>query len=170
MDVQAVNNYFEDIARRLIPISHEQDGKIRFVGIDSEKVNELSNSKLDYKNSFCLLMVDYDGYLSATNDDQVKDRNGLSFVILKHVKKHDFPAKELVYKESKQIGMQVIAQLQADKEKRFQGQASPIKDFELNSVRYANMGPMFDNAYGTLFEFEIPEPIAIIKDPALWNE
>jgi hypothetical protein len=164
MELQAYTDYFLDIATRLKEIAHSE-AKKRFTRINIEEVFSGLRSSLDL-NNFCLCLESFEGSLGANNYDQVFDNNIGAFMIVKNCRVDDFVQETQICDQAKQIGLKVVAKMAYDAERRQRGLAPvALKNFDIASVQYEKIGPLFDNCFGYRFTFLTYDSLSLVHNP-----
>ena len=78
------------------------------------------------------------------------------FLIIGHLDQiDDFSGELFLLAEMKQIGTDIIARMLHDTLKCDPLTMKAISGFNINSVSYEMLGPVFDNDFGFLFSFKI---------------
>jgi hypothetical protein len=164
MELQAYTDYFLDIATRLKEIGHTEARK-RFTRFNIEEVFSGLRSTLDL-NNFCLCLESFEGNLGANNYDQVFDNNTCAFMIVKNCGNDNFVMETQICDQAKVIGMKVVAKMAFDAERRQRGLAPvALKNFDINSVQYEKVGPIFDNCFGYRFTFQVYDSLPLVYNP-----
>lgn len=160
-----------DLATRLKDIGHTPE-KEQFAR-NFDELLQKSNGRIDI-NNWTLLVDEVRGRLLENGAENAGDLVTGSFIILKNVISEDFDTEEQVKEQAKQIGLKIVAWFKSQKQLWLEGQlASPAtKDFHIDSVRYEEVGPEFDNAFGQRFEltFKNSANQNLVLDPNDWND
>jgi hypothetical protein len=92
-------------------------------------------------------------YLVSNLDNPLEVING-GFLIIDHLQNpDDFQGEVVMIDRMKQIGQQVIARMLNDKIKCEPLAEKAIPGFDLNSVTFDVVGPIFDNDFGIILSF-----------------
>ena len=81
----------------------------------------------------------------------------------------DFPGEMLLLEQMKQIGSDIIARMLHDYMKCESLVLKAIPGFNINSVSYEMLGPVFDNDYGVMFSFKLQDCLDFGNDFTKWN-
>lgn len=164
MELQAYTDYFLDVATRLKDIGHTE-AKERFTRFNIEEVFSGLRSKIDL-NNFCLCLESFEGSLSANNANQVFDNNIGAFVIVKNCQIDNFVMETQICDQAKKIGLKVVAKMVYDVELRYKGLVPvALKNFDISSVQYEKVGPVFDNCFGYRFTFLTYDSLTLVHNP-----
>jgi hypothetical protein len=102
-------------------------------------------------------------YMASNLDNPLEVING-GFLIIDHLPNpDDFQGEMALIDRMKQIGHQVIVQMLYDKMKCEPLAEKAILGFDINTVNFEVIGPVFDNDYGIWFTFRIIEFIELIS-------
>lgn len=94
-------------------------------------------------------------YLALNLDNPLEVING-GFLIIDHLPNpDDFQGEVVIIDRMKQIGHQVIARMLNDKMKCELLVEKAIPGFDLNSVTFEAIGPVFDNDFGLNYSYKI---------------
>ena len=74
-----------------------------------------------------------------------------------------------VLERMKQIGNDIIARMLHDHMKCELLTLKAIPGFNINSVSYEMLGPVFDNDYGAMYSFKLLDCVGLEYDPSKWN-
>ena len=69
----------------------------------------------------------------------------------------------------KQIGTDIIARMLHDYMKCELLDLKAIPEFNINSVSYEMLGPVFDNDYGVIFSFKLLDCLDLEYDSEKWD-
>jgi len=69
-----------------------------------------------------------------------------------------------------QIGTDIIARILRDHMKCEPLALKAIPGFNISSVSYEMLGPVFDNAYGVIFSFKILDNLILEFSPIKWGK
>ena len=98
-------------------------------------------------------------YLASNLDNPLEVING-GFLIVDHLPNpDDFQGEVVIIDRMKQIGHQVIVRMLHDKMKCEPLAEKAIPGFDLNTVNYEVIGPIFDFSFGITFSFNFVVPL-----------
>ncbi|MDP1622738.1 MAG: hypothetical protein Q8M08_10420 [Bacteroidales bacterium] len=107
-----------------------------------------------------LILTSLSGNFEASNLDNILDSINGGFLIIGHLDQiDDFSGELLLLAKMKQIGTDVIARMLHDHQKCELLTLKAIPGFNINSVSYEMLGPVFDNDFGIVFSYNIQESI-----------
>jgi len=110
------------------------------------------------------------GYMASNLDNPLEVING-GFLILDHLPNpDDFQGEMLIIHRMKEIGHQVIVRMLHDKMKCELLVEKAIPGFDLNTVTFEVIGPVFDNDYGLNFSFIFSSPKSTVFDDMVWSK
>ena len=81
----------------------------------------------------------------------------------------DFSGELLILGRMKQIGTDIIARMLHDHLKCELLTLKAIPGFNINSVSYEMLGPVFDNDFGVMYSFKLLDCLDLEFDPSKWN-
>ena len=118
-----------------------------------------------------LILTSLSGNFEASNLDNILDSINAGFLIIGHLNQiDDFSGELLVLARMKQIGTDIIARMVHDHMKCELLTLKAIPGFNVNSVSYEMLGPVFDNDFGMLFFFKIEDSMDLNFYPLTWEE
>ncbi|MEI7501023.1 MAG: hypothetical protein WCK84_11320 [Bacteroidota bacterium] len=118
-----------------------------------------------------LILTSLSGNFEASNLDNILDSINAGFLIIGHLDQiDDFSGELLVLGRMKQIGTDIIARMLHDHMKCELLTLKAIPGFNINSVSYEMLGPVFDNDFGMLFFFKIEDSMDLNFYPLTWEE
>jgi len=117
-----------------------------------------------------LILTILSGNFEASNLDNILDSITGGFLIIGHLDQIDdfFGEMQLVSK-MKQIGTDIIARMLHNYLKCEPLALKAIPGFNINSVSYEMLGPVFDNDYGVMISFKLMDCLNLEFDPSQWN-
>lgn len=147
-DISSYIEYF----RRLAAEHKDING---FYMMDINEILEGLRSTVKYP---ALILENISGsYLASNLDNPLEVING-GFLIIDHLPNpDDFQGEVVIIDRMKQIGHQVIARMLHDHLKCELLTIKAIPGFDVNSVTYELMGPVFDNDFGILYSFRLED-------------
>jgi len=110
------------------------------------------------------------GYMASNLDNPLEVING-GFLILDHLPNpDDFQGEVVIIDRMKQIGHQVIARILYDKMKCELLAEKAIPGFDLNSVTFEVIGPVFDNDFGVIYTFKLIDCLCLEYNSITWED
>jgi len=101
-------------------------------------------------------------YMASNLDNPLEVING-GFLIIDHLPNpDDFQGEVIIIDRMKEIGTQVIARILHDKMKCELLAEKAIPGFDINSVSFEVIGPVFDSDFGLFFSFKIQKFFNIV--------
>ena len=117
-----------------------------------------------------LILTSLSGNFEASNLDNILDSINAGFLIIGHLYQiDDFSGELLVLARMKQIGTDIIARMQYDHMKCELLTVKAIPGFNINSVGYEMLGPVFDNDYGVMYSFKLLDCVGLEFDVSKWK-
>ena len=99
-----------------------------------------------------LILTSLSGNFQAPNLDDILDVVQGGFLMIDHpARQDDFPSQTLSLSRTKKIGTQIIKTMLADLLACEELAVKAIPGFDINSVSYELIGPVFDGDFGWLF-------------------
>jgi len=145
-DINSYVEYFRTLAREHKEIND-------FYMMDINEPLDALRSTIKYP---ALILTSLSGTFEASNLDNILDSVNGGFMILGHLDQIDnFSAEMQLVSKMKQIGTDVIARMLHDHLKCELLALKAIPGFNINSVSYEMLGPVFDNDYGVMFSFKL---------------
>ena len=144
-----INSYVEYF--RTIASEHKAINDFYMMDINEPLAALRSNIKYP-----ALILTSLSGNFEASNLDNILDSVNGGFMVLGHLAQVDnYSAEMQVVSKMKQIGTDVIVRMFNDYLKCEPLALKAIPGFNINSVIYEMLGPVFDNDYGLIFSFKI---------------
>ncbi len=107
-----------------------------------------------------LILTSLSGSFEASNMDNILDSVNGGFLIIGHLNQiDDFSGEVQILSKMKQIGTDIIARMLHDYMECELIAVKAIPGFNINSVSYEMLGPVFDNDYGMMYSFKIQDLI-----------
>jgi hypothetical protein len=160
-DINSYIEYFRTIARE-----HKEINDFYMMDINEPLAALRSNIKYP-----ALILTSLSGTFEASNLDNILDMINGGFLIIGHLDQiDDFSGELLVLGRMKQIGTDIIARMLHDHMKCELLTLKAIPGFNVNSVSYEMLGPVFDNDFGMLFFFKIEDSMDLNFYPLTWEE
>lgn len=163
LNVSQYISYFEGIATNHKEIAHKEDEK-HFCRMNIEEVLTGLRSGI---LTPALILESFEGSLVDNKSDNIlADRTG-AFMILKKVEVDDFTQENEYLDDCERIGLEIIKRIRRD------ARIVPIQNrtpkiFNLNSVEWQKIGPLFDNFFGYRFTFKMSDTENMSYDKAKW--
>jgi hypothetical protein len=158
-DINSYVEYFRTLAREHKEIND-------FYMMDINEPLDALRSTIKYP---ALILTSLSGTFEASNLDNILDSVNGGFLIIGHLIQVDnFSAEMLLVSRMKQIGADVIARMLYDHMKCELLAMKAIPGFNINSVSYEMLGPVFDNDYGVMYSFKLLDCIDLQFDSSIW--
>jgi|WetSurMetagenome_2_1015567.scaffolds.fasta_scaffold04201_5 hypothetical protein len=159
-DISSYIEYFRKIASEHKDING-------FYMMDINEILDGLRSTVKYP---ALILENLSGsYMASNLDNPLEVING-GFLIIDHLQNpDDFQGEMIIIDRMKQIGHQVIARMLHDKMKCEPLADKAIPGFNLNTVAFEVIGPVFDNDYGLIFSFQIISTLLFDCESCVWE-
>ena len=116
-----------------------------------------------------LILTSLSGNFEASNLNNILDSVTGGFMILGHLDQVDnFSGEIQLVSKMKQIGTDVIARMLHDHMKCELLAQKAIPGFDINTVSYEMLGPVFDNDYGVMYSYKLHDCIDFENNSAKW--
>lgn len=103
-----------------------------------------------------LILTTFSGNFQAPNLDDILDVVQGGFLLIDHpARQDDFQSETLAMDRMKRIGTQIIKTMLTDYLACQPIAVKAIPGFDINSVSYELLGPVFDNDFGVVFSFTV---------------
>jgi len=159
-DINSYVEYFRTLARE-----HKEINDFYMMDINEPLAALRSNIKYP-----ALILTSLSGNFEASNLDNILDSINAGFLIVGHLDQvDDFSGEILILSKMKQIGTDIIARMLHDYMKCELLTLKAIPGFNVNSVSYEMLGPVFDNDYGVMYSFKLLDCVGLEYDPSTWN-
>jgi len=159
-DINSYVEYFRTLARE-----HKEINDYYMMDIN-EPLDAL-RSTIKYP---ALILTSLSGNFEASNMDNILDSVNGGFMILGHLDQvDDFSAEMRLVSKMKQIGTDVIARMLHDYLKCEVLSLKAIPGFNVNTVSYEMLGPVFDNDFGVMYSFKLQDCLDLEYDPPQWE-
>jgi hypothetical protein len=159
-DINSYVEYFRNIAAE-----HKEINDFYMMDINEPLAALRSNIKYP-----ALILTSLSGNFEASNLDNILDLINGGFLIIGHLDQiDDFSGEMQLVSKMKQIGIDIIARMLHDYLKYEPLALKAIPGFNINSVNYEMLGPVFDNDYGVMFSFKILENCDLELIPSRWE-
>jgi len=159
-DINSYVEYFSTLAREHKEIND-------FYMMDINEPLDALRSKIKYP---ALILTSLSGNFEASNLDNILDVVNGGFLIIGHLDQiDDFSGEMQLVSWMKQIGTDVIARMLNDHMKCEILALKAIPGFNINSVSYEMLGPVFDNDYGVMFSFKLLDCLDLEYDSEKWD-
>jgi len=158
-DINSYVEYFRTLARE-----HKE---IRdFYMMDINEPLAALRSDIKYP---ALILTSLSGNFEASNLDNILDSINAGFLIIGHLDQiDDFSGEMQLVSNMKQIGSDIISRMLYDHLRCEPSAVKAIPGFNLNSVSYEMLGPVFDNDYGMIFSFKLIHSPELEFDEGIW--
>ncbi len=158
-----INSYVEYF--RTLATEHKEINDFYMMDINEPLAALRSNIKYP-----ALILTSLSGNFEASNLDNILDFINGGFLIIGHLDQiDDFSGELLVLGRMKQIGTDIIARMLHDHMNCELLTLKAIPGFNVNSVSYEMLGPVFDNDYGVMYSFKLQDGLDLEFDPSKWN-
>jgi len=159
-DINSYVEYFRTIAREHKEIND-------FYMMDMNEPLAALRSNIKYP---ALILTSLSGNFEASNLDNILDSINGGFLVIGHLDQmDDFSGELLVLARMKQIGADIIARMLHDLMKCELLTLKAIPGFNINSVSYEMLGPVFDNDYGVMYAFKLQDCLDLELNPSKWE-
>ena len=159
-DINSYVEYFRTLARE-----HKEINDFYMMDINEPLAALRSNIKYP-----ALILTSLSGNFEASNLDNILDLINGGFMILGHLDKiDDFSGEMQLISKMKQIGTDIIGRMLHDQMKCEPLALKAIPGFNINSVNYEMLGPVFDNDYGIMYSFKLLDCVGLEFDPSKWD-
>ena len=154
-DISNYVEYFRTIAREHPDING-------FFMMDINEPLDALRSTIKYP---AFILTSLSGNFQASNMDNILDVVNGGFLIIGHLDKlDDFSGETILLSKMKRIGVEIISRMLKDCLKCVPLAEKAIPGFDINTVSYEMMGPVFDNDYGGMFSFKIQDFLDLDPD------
>jgi hypothetical protein len=159
-DINSYIEYFRKIATEHKDING-------FYMMDINEILDGLRSTVKYP---ALILENLSGsYMASNLDNPLEVING-GFLIIDHLPNpDDFPGEAVIIDRMKQIGHEIIARMLHDHLKCELLAEKAIPGFDVNTVGFEVVGPVFDNDFGVSYSFKLQLLISIEYDPLKWK-
>jgi len=160
-DISSYIEYF----RRIADEHKEING---FYMMDINEILDGLRSTVKYP---ALILENLSGsYMASNLDNPLEVING-GFLIIDHLPNpDDFQGEMALIDKMKEIGHQVIVRILHDKMKCELLTEKAIPGFDVNSVAFEVICPVFDNDFGVLYSFKYSSCLVMEYNPSIWLE
>jgi len=157
-----INSYVEYF--RTLAIEHKEIND--FYMMDINEPLDALRSKIKYP---ALILTSLSGNFEASNLDNILDLINCGFLIIGHLNQiDDFSGEMQLVSKMKQVGTDIIARMFHDHLKCESLALKAIPGFNVNTVIYEMLGPVFDNDFGVLFSFKVIDILSLEYCPVVW--
>lgn len=159
-DISSYVEYFRTLAREHKEIND-------FYMMDINEPLDALRSTIKYP---ALILTSLSGNFEASNLDNILDSVNAGFLIIGHLSQvDDFTGEMALISKMKQIGIDIISRILHDHLKCEMLAVKAIPGFNVNSVNFETLGPVFDNDFGVLFSFKIQDCLDLEYNPEKWR-
>ena len=157
-----INSYVEYF--RKIAADHKEIND--FYMMDINEPLDALRSNIKYP---ALILTSLSGNFEASNLDNILDMINGGFLIIGHLDQiDDFSGEMLLLSKMKQIGTEIISRMLHDYMTCELIAMKAIPGFNINSVNYEMLGPVFDNDYGVMYSFKFLDCLDLDFDVSKW--
>ncbi len=158
-DINSYVEYFRTITRE-----HKEINDFYMMDINEPLAALRSNIKYP-----ALILTSLTGNFEASNLDNILDSINGGFLIIGHLDQiDDFSGEMLLLSKMKQIGTEIISRMLHDYMTCELIAMKAIPGFNINSVNYEMLGPVFDNDYGVMYSFKFLDCLDLDFDVSKW--
>jgi hypothetical protein len=158
-----INSYVEYF--RTLAMEHKEIND--FYMMDINEPLDALRSNIKYP---ALILTSLSGNFESSNLDNILDMINGGFLIIGHLYQiDDFSGEMQLVSKMKKIGTDIIGRMLYDQQKCESIALKAIPGFNINSVSYELLGPVFDNDYGLIFSFKLHDYLDLRYDPLCWN-
>jgi len=158
-DINSYVEYFHNLAR-------EHKGINDFYMMDINEPLDALRSNIKYP---ALILTSLSGNFEASNLDNILDLIKGGFLIIGHLDLvDDFSGEMQLISKMKQIGSDIISRILYDHMRCEPLALKSIPGFNINTVSYEMLGPVFDNDYGFMFSFKFTDFIDTDSSLSSW--
>ena len=159
-DINSYIEYFRTLAREHKEIND-------FYMMDINEPLDALRSAIKYP---ALILTSLSGNFEASNLDNILDLINGGFLIIGHLDQvDDFSGEMQLVSKMKQIGTDIIARMLHDYLKCEALALKAVPGFNINSVSYEMLGPVFDNDFGVIYSFKFQDCLDLQFDPSNWK-
>ena len=157
-----INSYVEYF--RTIATEHKEINDFYMMDINEPLAALRSNIKYT-----TLILTSLSGNFEASNLDNILDLINGGFLVIGHLNQiDDFSGELQLISKMKQIGTDIIARMLNDHLKCEPLTVKVIPGFNINTVTYEILGPIFDNDFGVIFSFKLLDCLDLEYFPSKW--
>jgi hypothetical protein len=157
-----INSYVEYF--RTLASEHKEIND--FYMMDINEPLDALRSNIKY---VALILTSLSGNFEASNLDNILELINGGFLIIGHLDQiDDFSGEMQLVSKMKQIGTDIIARMLHDYLKCELLAMKAIPGFNVNTVIYEMLGPMFDNDFGVMFSFKLQDCLDLECDTEKW--
>ena len=157
-----INSYVEHF--RTLAREHKEIND--FYMMDINEPLDAPRSNIKYP---ALILTSLSGNFEASNLDNILDSINAGFMILGHLDQvDDFSGEMQLVSNMKQIGSDIISRMLYDHLRCEPLAVKAIPGFNLNSVSYEMLGPVFDNDFGVIYSFQLKHAAVCNFDSSKW--
>lgn len=165
-----ITAYFEEIAIRFKPISHNTNGKKRFAVIDSDEITEATKRNLDFSD-WCMLLEESSPRITANDAKAFHEYYTFRYTICKDISRYANQRSEIKQESleySKQIFAHIIEHYKSSK--LFAGSPFALKNVKFEATFEAFENILNENLLGYDCQLTISSHFDTkTQDPTLWN-
>ena len=158
-DINSYVEYFRTLAKEHKEIND-------FYMMDINEPLDALRSSIKYP---ALILTSLSGHFEASNLDNILDVVNGGFLIIGHLDQiDDFSGEMQLVSKMKQIGTDIIARMLHDYLECEALALKAVPGFNINSVSYEMLGPVFDNDFGVMFSFKLQDCLDLGYDISKW--
>ena len=159
-DINSYVEYFRTLAREHKEIND-------FYMMDINEPLDALRSTIKYP---ALILTSLSGNVEAPNLDDILEVTNGGFLIIGHLAQvDDFTGEMALISKMKQIGIDIISRMLYEHLRSELLAVKAIPGFNVNSVNFETLGPVFDNDFGMLYSFKIQDCLDLEYYPEKWG-
>ena len=159
-----INSYVEYF--RTLATEHKEIND--FYMMDINEPLDALRSNIKYP---VLILTSLSGNFEASNLDNILDLINGGFLIIGHLDQiDDFSGEMQLVSKMKQLGTDVISRMLHDHLKCEPLALKATPGFNISSVSYEMLGPVFDNDFGVVFSFKLQDCLDLEFVPFKWKK
>lgn len=163
--------YFKTAAINNKVLAHVPDTHHTFYEVD---IIDVAQESLKFKNKYLSVLLEAPSKQAGDNNgDNIRKYISGAFAILKEAKIGNHADRQLCLDETEEVAEQICSKILNDAKKHLRDHAYQwkLKGFDVNSLRFYKVGPMFTNHYGWRVEFTFNDRFSnnLQLDESKWN-
>jgi hypothetical protein len=139
--------YFEQLAEQLPELSHTLE-KPRFTRMSVQTILSQASGRGELAlKELSMILESFDGLINSESPTSSELYYNGGFLLLQHCAQGNLAQQTAIEEKAFSAGLKIIKRMQHDH------QESILHGFEVSSMEFDAIGPLFDNAYGYRFGF-----------------
>lgn len=164
MSPESYVSYFEGIARKHAAIQHgvnDEEHFLRFVD------DEVRTGMVAGVSDPVMVLEDVEYSFSHNGGDGFFESPVGGFFIVYQVDKGDSAAEYAAYHNGHKVAKEILLRMYSDSKNK----NSPMwRAFNFEGSTIQQLGPVYDNYYGSVTRFSLKSPVGRNVDPATWTD